>query len=200
MAFVEGKRMSRILRIAAFLLAAAAWPAGAASVLPVSLDHLVDNSAVVFEGTCVGNRTERDEGTGLVVTYTTFSVRDVIKGQAGSVHEIKQVGGQVPGSGMAFRVDGVPTFAVGESYVVFLAGVSTAGFSSPIGLSQGRFAVSHEAAGKTVSNGRDFREMTAGMPAVLLPASMAKAAATPVRQLGLDDFKQLVRSRVGRAQ
>ncbi|HEX4942715.1 MAG TPA: hypothetical protein VFV55_00075, partial [Usitatibacteraceae bacterium] len=162
--------MSRILRLASFLVAvAAAWHSGAATVLPVSLDHLADNSAVIFEGTCVGNRTERDEGTGLVVTYTTFSVRDVIKGDAASVHEIKQVGGQMPGDGLKFRVDGVPTFAVGESYVVFLAGVSKAGFSSPIGLAQGRFVVSHEEAGKTVSNGRDFREMTTGMPDALLP-------------------------------
>lgn len=195
--------MSRILRLAALLLAsAAAWHAGAATVLPVSLDHMADNAAVIFEGTCVGNRTERDEGTGLVVTYTLFSVRDAIKGTPGAVHEIKQVGGTMPDSGMAFRVDGVPTFAVGESYVVFLAGVSKAGFSSPIGLSQGRFAVSHEAAGTTVSNGRDFREMTAGMSGVLLPGSTANAlaASAPVRRLGLDDFKQLVRSRVGRAR
>lgn len=201
---LKGMKMSRILRLAAFLLAAAvAWPASAATVLPVSLDHLVDNSAVIFEGTCVGNRTERDAGTGLVVTYTLFSVRDVIKGNAATVHEIKQLGGSVPGSGMAYRVDGVPTFAVGESYVVFLAGVSSAGFSSPIGLSQGRFAISHEAAGKTVANGRDLREMTAGVPEALVPSSMRKALAAPaarVDRLDLDEFKQLVRARIGRPQ
>jgi hypothetical protein len=196
--------MSRILKLAAVLLAAASsWQARAATVLPVSLDHLVDNAAVVFEGTCVGNRTERDPGTGLVVTYTTFSVRDAIKGEVASVHEIKQLGGRIPQAGMALRVDGVPSFTVGESYVVFLAGVSAAGFSSPIGLSQGRFAVAHEAAGPTVSNGRDFRQMTAGMPDALLPfagRTAAGEASGPVNRLGLDEFKQLVRSRSGRAR
>ncbi len=196
--------MSRILKLAALLLAAAAsLHSGAASVLPVSLDHLVDTSAVAFEGTCVGNRTERDAGTGLVVTYTTFSVREVLKGEVASVHEIKQVGGRLPDGGPEFRVDGVPTFAVGESYVVFLAGVSQAGFSSPIGLSQGRFAVSHGAAGKTVSNGRDFREMTAGLPDAALPFAARKAligTSSRVDRLDLDEFKQLVRSRIGRAQ
>lgn len=193
-----------IPRLLAFLLAfAAALHAGAASVLPVSLDHLADNAAVIFEGTCVGNRTERDQATGLVVTYTTFSVREVLKGNAASVHEIKQVGGQMPDGGLSFRVDGVPTFAVGESYVVFLAGVSTAGFSSPIGLAQGRFAVSREPAGRTVSNGRDFREMTAGMPNTMLPfAARTATTGAPgrVERLDLDEFKQLVRTRAGRAR
>lgn len=196
--------MSSILRLAALLLALAApWQAGAASVLPVTLDHLVDKSAVVFEGTCVGNRTERDEATGLVVTYTMFSVSDAIKGNPASVHEIKQLGGRMPDGGMVYRVDGVPTFTVGDSYVVFLAGVSNAGFSSPIGLSQGRFAVIHGAAGKTVSNGRDFREMTAGLPEAQLPFAARKSlvgAAGRVDRLDLDEFKQLVRARSERAR
>jgi len=196
--------MSRILKLAACLLVAAlSRHAGAATVLPITLDHLVDTSAVVFEGTCVGNRTERDEGTGLVVTYTVFSVTDAIKGNPASVHEIKQMGGQLPDGGLAFRVDGVPTFTVGESYVVFLAGVSKAGFSSPIGLSQGRFAVVHGAGGKTVSNGRDFREMTAGLPQALLPSTTRKTLAGTagrVDRLDLDEFKQLVRARAARAR
>lgn len=196
--------MTRILELAACLLAAAvalAQPASAATVLPVSLDHLVDNSAVVFEGTCVGNRSERDAATGFIVTYTTFSVRDVLKGNVASVHEIKQIGGSLPDSGLVYRVDGVPSFTVGESYVVFLAGVSSAGFSSPIGLSQGRFTVAPGATGATVSNGRDFLEMTAGLPEAVLPSTLLKALGAPAaraERMGLDDFKQLVRSRAAR--
>ena len=195
--------MSGILKLAACLLTLAlAQSAAAATVLPVSLDHLVDNAVVAFEGTCVGNRSERDAATGMVVTYTTFSVRDVLKGNVANVHEIKQIGGSLPDSGLVYRVDGVPSFTVGESYVVFLAGVSAAGFSSPIALSQGRFTVTPGATGATVSNGRDFLEMTAGIPAAVLPASMLKAGggrAARVDRLGLDDFKQLVRSRAARA-
>jgi len=109
----------------------------------------------------------------------------------------------MPDGQLAYRVAGVPTFTVGEEYVVFLAGVSSAGFSSPIGLGQGRFTVQQLPSGEMVTNGRDFREMTAGPAAVLLPAAVAKAIAearAPVRNLGLDDFKQMVRARVGGAR
>ena len=128
-----------LLAIAVFVIALiGAIPVRSATVLPMYLDELIDRSAVAFEGTCTGNRTERDPATGLVVTYTTFEVRDGLKGAVGSTHEIKQIGGTLPDEGVQFSVKGIPSFEIGEDYVVFLAGVSSAGFSSPMGLSQGR--------------------------------------------------------------
>ena len=185
----------------AFLLAlAAVFPAAATSVLPVGLDQMVGTAAVAFEGTCTENRTERDPATNLVVTYTTFSVHDVLKGPVGTTYEIKQIGGAMPG-GLIYRVDGVPRFREGQDYVVFLPGVSAAGFSSPVGLEQGRFVVTPTANGREVANGRDFRDLTAGIPASELPPSLQQQTkrAGPMRRLDIDEFKQLVRSRVGRA-
>jgi hypothetical protein len=184
-----------------FLLWLALFLAGAAratTVLPLSLDDIVATSAVAFEGTCLENRTERDAATNLIVTYTTFAVHDVIKGSPGSTYTIKQVGGELPQSGLAFKVHGVPTFAPGEDYVVFLAGISDKGFSSPIGLAQGRFTVHQGASGLEVSNGRDFRELTDTIPEADLPPGLAQRvrhAPNPVRHLGLQEFKQLARGR-----
>ena len=124
---------------------------------------------------------------------------DVLKGSVPATHVIKQIGGNLPEGGMNYRVPGVPTFAVGENYVVLLAGVSSAGFSSPIGLGQGKFTVQNDAVGQSVTNGRDFREMTAGISAALLPGTL-RGAAAPLRHLGLDEFKQLVRARAAVAQ
>lgn len=185
-----------------FLLWLALCVAGVAratTVLPLSLDDIVGTSAVAFEGTCLENRTERDTATNLAVTYTTFAVHDVIKGDPGTTYTIKQVGGELP-QGLAFKVRGVPTFAPGEDYVVFLAGISDKGFSSPIGLSQGRFTVHQGASGREVSNGRDFRELTDTIPDAELPPGLAQRvrhAADPVRHLGLQEFKQLARDRAG---
>jgi hypothetical protein len=116
-------------------------------------------------------------------------------------YSIKQIGGKMPAGELSYRVDGVPTFEVGETYVVLLAGVSAAGFSSPVGLAQGKFTVRKDAAGSVVSNGRDFREMTAGIEPALLPQAIAKASAlpAPVRSMDMDEFKQLVRARAVRA-
>jgi hypothetical protein len=83
--------------------------------------------------------------------------------------------------------------------VVFLAGVSSAGFSSPIGLSQGKFGIESKASGRRVSNGRDFQDMTARMSA-RMPASTAaqvKRATGPVHDMDLDEFKQTVRNHLG---
>ena len=187
-------------RIAALWLGLASLStAQALSVLPLYLEELIDTSAVAFEGTCTGNRTERDAATNLVVTYTTFAVHDVLKGSVDTTHVIKQVGGSIPGDDLQYLVPGIPKFAVGENYVVFLAGVSSAGFSSPIGLGQGRFSIKSEGAARKVSNGRDFRDLTArilpGLPATAKARLQQDSA--PVRDMDLDEFKQIVRTHVG---
>lgn len=178
-------------------------PAHAASVLPLYLEEMIDTAAVAFEGTCTGNRSERDPATRLVVTYTTFEVRDVLKGTVGPTRVIKQVGGSLPDDGgLQYRVEGVPTFTVGEDYVVFLAGESSAGFSSPIGLAQGKFRIKAGPSGRAVSNGRDFRDMNAHM-AAHMPASASarlKASQGPVREMDLVEFKQTVRNHLGAAR
>lgn len=196
----RGRMLNRLL-----LTALLGWlwllPAHATSVRPLYLEQLVEDAALAFQGSCIGNRSERDGQTGLIVTYTTFAVQEVLKGAAPPVHTIKQIGGRLAGE--ASTVEGVPQFTPGELYVVLLAGVSAAGFSSPVGLAQGSFAVLAGPSGLQVSNGRDFRHSTSSRSAQLLPpaaqAGLAQAAA-PVERIGLDDFKQFVRRQAGAAQ
>jgi hypothetical protein len=188
--------------LAACLAVSAALPAFATSVLPLDLGQVIDQSAVAFQGTVLDNRSGRDPQTGMLVTMTTFRVDDVLKGNVPATYTVKQIGGEDAATGMRFKAMGVPTFAVGQSYVVFMAGVSSAGFSSPIGLSQGRFQVVDGEAGPEVENGRDFREMTANLPSLELPPqAKAKAAADkPIRRVGLADFKAMVRKHAGAKQ
>jgi len=76
--------------------------------------------------------------------------------------------------------------------VLFMHGVSSAGFTSPVGLSQGRFEVMDGDAGAEVESGRDFDDIGAGLD---LPA--AKAAAKSRKRMGLADFKSMVRKHAG---
>ncbi|HUR60317.1 MAG TPA: hypothetical protein VM029_21520 [Opitutaceae bacterium] len=180
---------------AVLLCVAASFQAPAASVLPLYLDEMIDTATTAFEGRVTGNRTERDPATKLVVTYTTFEVLDPLKGAVGATHEIKQIGGVLPGEGLAYRVNGGPTFTVGEEYVVFLAGKSAVGFSSPIGLGQGKFGVNADARGRRVANGRDFKDMTSRIKDKLPPSAKAKVLHDdPVREMDIDDFKRTVRN------
>lgn len=176
-------------------------PAQAMTVLPLYLDEIVADAQVAFQGICTANRTERDPQTGFVVTYTTFDVREVLKGSAGTTHTIKQVGGRTGNEN--YRVEGVPSFVVGQEYVVFLAGVSSAGFSSPVGLSQGQFVVRSGPSGQEISNGRDFKEMLRGNSVQTLPSStVGKIQQAPVelKSLDLNEFKQIVRQQTGGAK
>ncbi len=161
----------------------------ATTVLPMSLNEIIDNAPVVIHGICTGNRTERDPVTNLIVTYTSFDVRDVLKGDAKATHTIKQIGGTLAGGEQSYQAQGIPTFVVGQEYVVYLAGVSSAGFSSPIGLSQGRFTVEQTDAGKMASNGSSLRSASesAGDGVSARPAQ--------ARRLALDELKQATRAR-----
>ena len=173
--------------------------AHATSVLPLYLDEIVDSAAVAFEGTVLSNRTTRDEATGLVVTYTTFKVHEALKGSLGETYTVKQVGGDLPAEGVRQKSHGVPRFNTGESMVIFFYGVSEAGFSSPVGLEQGRFFISDEATGPEVTNGRDFRDLAQRMaPPASASAQARLNSAAPVKGLALDDFKKMVRDRAAR--
>lgn len=175
--------------VACVIALVSAGSAVAATVRPMLLDEIIDTATIAFQGTCTANRVEQDTTTNFIVTYTTFEVRDVIKGDVTATHVIKQIGGTLSDGVSGMVVHGVPKFTVGEDYVVFLAGVSSLGFSSPVGLTQGRFNVEQGATGKTISSGRDFRALTARMPQASMPD-----AGKPVRQLSLDEFKGLART------
>lgn len=175
----------------------------AASVLPLDLDRIVGDATIAFQGTVTDTHAELDAQSGRIVTYVTFRVEDALKGPVGSTYKMKQVGGRLP-SGESYRVDGVPGFTTGESYVVFLTGASSVGLSSPVGLAQGKFTIKPTGGTLEVANGRDFREMTANIPDAAIPpgarARLQQKAGGKVRSLGLDDFKQLVRQRIGAAR
>ena len=168
-------------------------------LVPLYLEEMIDRSEAVFQGRCLANRTVRDEKTNMVVTLTTFQVYDVLKGTVGQTHVIKQVGGSLPDEPLEYRFKGIPTFTVGKEYVVFLAGVSRSGFSSPIGLSQGSFEVT---ASRQVTNGRDFKDLTSRIAAKVPAMALKNIESAPgrVREMDLEDFKQTVRNQLRAGQ
>lgn len=176
--------------LAALIALGTALLANAASVRPLAFDEVVDGAAIAFHGICVANRVEVDAGTRLIVTITTFEVREALKGRVTATHEIKQIGGILPGGTEGLIVHGVPKFAPGSEYVVFLPEKSSLGFSSPVGLSQGQFSVQETALGRRVVGSVDLAEPARAFNEDTAPA-VRRAAAT----LALDDFKRRVRTR-----
>lgn len=111
-----------------------------AQVRRLALPEMVDQAGTIFIGTVTHAQGGTDEN-GDIVTYTTFKVEQLIKGKAGATIGIKQFGGETaPGKGML--ITHMRYFTAGEHVLVMLYPVSSIGFTSPIGLSQGVWRVS----------------------------------------------------------
>jgi hypothetical protein len=180
--------------------------AAATSVLPVSLQRMTSKAAIIFHGTAINNEVKLDQTSGRVATYTTFKVNEAIKGDPGTTHTIKQIGGQLPGSNVRQLIHGVPRFAVGREYVIFLPKTSSLGFASPIGLSQGKFGIRQLNGETIVSNGRPLTALMKSSPQQNLPSTPSALAARQAPTLKaisnqpanarLDDFLHTVRGMV----
>lgn len=134
--------------------------ANATSLLPLTLEQLSTRANLVFYGRVIENTTARDEQSGQIATYTEFEVIELIKGEAADRYTIKQIGGHLKETGTTLRIQGVPRYIVGDSYVIFLPEKSSLGFSSPLGLHQGSFSVSTIDGEQVVSNGQQLEQET----------------------------------------
>jgi hypothetical protein len=191
----------RLVAIPLFMiLLCCSLQAAATSVLPVSLQRMAQTAEMIFHGTAIGNEVRLDQASGRVATYTSFKVIEVIKGNPGATHTIKQIGGQLPGSNVRLVIHGVPRFDVGEEYVIFLPKTSSLGFASPIGLSQGKFDIRKLNGQAVVTDGRALAAEMKTTPQLDLPDTPSAIAADPTPDqpatLHLADFLQTVRGMV----
>jgi hypothetical protein len=166
-----------------------AW---ATSVLPLSLEQLSTQASLIFFAEVVSNQSKIDEKSGRIATFTEFKIVDLIKGDAEQRHTIKQIGGYDTNSNTRLFVHGVPTFQVGNEYVVFLPKESNLGFSSPLGLYQGSYTVTKIDGEQLVSNGRNLTEpASTNNYAVQIPLAINVEKPTQSR---LNDFINTIRS------
>ena len=169
--------------------------ASAMTLVPLSLQQLSSRATLIFYGEVTSNITEKDEQSGQVATLTEFTIIDLIKGhingQAGNTHTIKQLGGHLADTGTTLRVHGVPQFETGKKYVVFLPEKSSLGFSSPLGLHQGSFAVSTINGESLVATGHLPAQQPAQNNSILIPLA---ARLDKPSHASLDDFINTIRA------
>jgi hypothetical protein len=165
----------------------------ATTVLPLSLDHMAKNAAVIFYGRVTSNEVKIDDISQRVATFTTFEVLDAIKGVNTGTYTIKQIGGRLPGSQVVTQIYGVPRFTVNAEYVVFLPKASRLGFASPIGLSQGSYDVHTDASGNKTVHGRGMTSK----PATANTTEALRTTPKPTNTTTLSNFLQNVRTLSG---
>src|SRR5512143_3121136 len=104
---------------AALAAVAGTLPAGAMVVAQRDFADLVARAEQIVVGTVTEIR-EADDGAGAPATYVTFSELRVVKGDARDALPLRFYGG-TSGS-VAVHLPDMPTFAVGDRAVLFVAG------------------------------------------------------------------------------
>ena len=133
-------------RILALICAASALClplARATSVIAPSFDDLVTRADCVFTGDVAALRSEwTGEGaTRHIVTFVTFNVVRVLKGNAASPYDLRVFGGTVGTETMA--VADAPVFRVGEREILFVH-ANGRQFIPLVGIMHGQYRVSDE--------------------------------------------------------
>ena len=137
------------MRISLHLLASVALlaPAGATTLLQMSMNDLILQSTSIVRAKITGTRTGAVGGD--IYTYYQLQVSETLK--KGAIQPVEfAVPGGVYGNTRQIGI-GSPVFNEGQEYVLFLW-TSRSGMTQVIGLTQGMFNLSRDASGDAVLN------------------------------------------------
>lgn len=126
----------------ALMLFGAARPAEATTVLPMDAARLSDRAEIVFTGTAVRSTVVLSKDGAEPYTFVTFDVHEVLKGWTlGRQLTLRFSGGEIGGG--TVRLDGMPEFEQGETYLLFVRGNGSS-VCPVLGWWQGQFRYSRQ--------------------------------------------------------
>lgn len=140
---------TRLIAALAVVLGCLAAPARATSVLPPTLDELVQDSAEVIRTHAVATRCEW-RGTGedrRIVTVVSFEVAETIVGKPRSTIELEFLGGEIGRERMF--VLGQTAFAAGDEDILFVSR-ETSALTPLVRMMYGRYLVGTGAGGRAL--------------------------------------------------
>lgn len=147
---------------------------GATQVVRMTLPDLVQRAELVIEGRCL-SVTSRKDARGLIVTDVSFYVDRGRKGaEDGQTLTLTFPGGELAGRRLV--IPGMPTFVPGDESFLFLTAPSARAWRMPVGLGQGVYRMSYDAA---TGARRLLRDLT-GLE--LVDATSGALVHTPARQ------------------
>jgi len=121
----------------------AANSAYATTILAMDIDKVVADAEFVFEGEVINSETRQDNSSGIISTYVTFRIDDIIKGDySGDSVELKFMGGAF--NGQIVQVSGMRIPEMAEQGIYFVESMSRDLINPLIGWSQGHFIIVEE--------------------------------------------------------
>jgi hypothetical protein len=167
----------------------------ASTVIPPTLEQLVQQAELIFQGTVTDVRSVW-EGEGAqrhIDTYVTFQIDEKVKGNATSSYTIRMLGGTVGDETM--EVTDAPKFKIGDRNILFVEH-NNEQFVPLVGINYGHFRVQHdEQTGRDIvtnSEGEAVRDLAQlGRNEEAATTDDAAEAITP------DDLKAAVQRQLG---
>jgi len=133
-------RHTAALLRASLLVMSLATSAFGTTLISLSVNSLSEQAEFVFEGEVTSVEAQRSGNRGMVNTYVTFRVIDIIKGDAGATDiELKFLGGSL--NGEVLEVNGSRLPRLGEHGIYFVESLSRDLINPLLGWSQGHYLI-----------------------------------------------------------
>ncbi len=189
--------MKKMLHI--FILSAAMivmfQTASAQRTIRMNIERMVTDAGMIVHGTVTKTESAVDPQTNILSTFVTIAVQENFYGADQPTVTLKMVGGANKRSTLKFAE--MPIFKVGEEIYSLFYAPSKYGFTSPIGMSQGKFSVVRDASANTttVRNGVNNARLFSGMKNTAA-LKISPATSVNAERLTAEEFSTTIRSLV----
>jgi len=178
------RHTAALLRAFLFVMSLATSAYGT-TLISLSVNSLSEQAEFVFEGEVISVEAQRSGNRGMVNTYVTFRVIDILKGNAGATDiELKFLGGSL--NGEVLEVNGSRLPRLGEHGIYFVESLSRDLINPLLGWSQGHYLI------KTVAG---IESMTTVDAKPIIAISPAEADSDP-QTSGVSTGAASARSRI----
>ena len=162
-----GKTLVSVL-MSYLLLVSPLW---ATTILGMNIDEVAQGAELIFEGEVVEHNV-RENAAGMIVTYVTFRIEELIKGEYDEpLLELKFTGGRL--GGQIMEISGLRIPSPNEEGIYFVQSVNRNLVNPLLGWSQGHYLIYEESGERRVSTVND-RPVTDVLSTRSVPIALRK--------------------------
>ena len=134
------RRFKPVSFVAAISMSLSGFNLSATTILGMDIDEIANQAELIFEGEVLVRETRQDNNTGIINTYVTFQISDIVKGEFnGDSIELKFMGGTF--QEQTVHVSGLTIPSEGEHGIYFVESLNLDFINPLLGWSQGHFII-----------------------------------------------------------
>jgi len=134
------RRFKPVSFVAAISMSLSGFNLSATTILGMDIDEIANQAELIFEGEVLVRETRQDNNTGIINTYVTFQISDIVKGEFnGDSIELKFMGGTF--QEQTVHVSGLTIPSEGEHGIYFVESLNLDLINPLLGWSQGHFII-----------------------------------------------------------